>query len=225
MSNCDDLLRQIAELKQRLAKETADMDNTQRVSRLLSNDQTGDPATQVLRRFLGAMDSDSIRQLVRRSLGERETPMGADGRFQNFAQLADWFDELPAEDMGAAAEVLLGDWANKAPGDHAFVTSTVSPEQFADMASEAFPAAGLDYDGLVDFAAQNMVPVQNILEATTRNRVIADLTMQNMLADIRSIRAFMEEAGVPAPVELGRKFATSYEKALLGQRRQEPIRG
>jgi hypothetical protein len=50
MSNCDDLLRQIAELKQRLAKETADMDNTQRVSRLLSNDQAGDPATQMLRR-------------------------------------------------------------------------------------------------------------------------------------------------------------------------------
>ena len=68
MSNCDDLLRQIAELKQRLAKETADMDQTQRVSRLLSNEQTGDPATQMLRRFLGAMDSDSIRQLVRRSL-------------------------------------------------------------------------------------------------------------------------------------------------------------
>jgi len=218
MSNCDDLLRQIAELKQQQARQQADMDHTQRVSRLLSNDQTGDPATQMLRRFLGAMDSDSIRRLVRRSLGERETPMGADGRFQNFAQLADWFDELPAEDMGAAAEVLLGDWASKAPGDHAFVTSTVSPEQFADMASEAFPAAGLDYDALAQFAAQNMVPVQNILEATTRNRVIADLTMQNMLADIRSIRAFMEEAGVPAPVELGRKFATSYEKALLGQR-------
>jgi len=218
MSNCDDLLRQIAELKQRLAKQRADLDHTERVSRALSNEQTGDPATQVLRRFLGAMDSDSIRQLVRRSLGERETPMGADGRFQNFAQLADWFDQLPAEEMGAAAEVLLGDWATKAPGDHVFVTSAVSPEQFADMASAAFPAAGLDYDELVQFAAQNMLSVQNILEATTRNRVIADLTMQNMLADIRSIRAFMEEAGVPAPVELGRKFATSYEKALLGQR-------
>jgi hypothetical protein len=216
--NCDDLLRQIAELKQQQARQQADLDRTERVSRALSNEQTGDPATQMLRRFLGAMDSDSIRQLVRRSLGERETPMGADGRFQNFAQLADWFDELPAEDMGAAAEVLLGDWASKAPGDHAFVTSTVGPEQFADMASAAFPAAGLDYDALVQFAAQNMLPVQNILEATTRNRVIADLTMQNMLADIRSIRAFMEEAGVPAPVELGRKFATSYEKALLGQR-------
>jgi hypothetical protein len=218
MSNCDDLLRQIAELKQRQARQQADLDQTERVSRALSNEQTGDPATQMLRRFLGAMDSDSIRKLVRRSLGERETPMGADGRFQNFAQLADWFDELPAEEMGAAAEVLLGDWASKAPGDHAFVTSTVSPEQFADMASEAFPAAGLDYDALAQFAAQNMLPVQNILEATTRNRVIADLTMQNMLADIRSIRAFMEESGVPAPVELGRKFATSYEKALLGQR-------
>jgi hypothetical protein len=177
MSNCDDLLRQIAELKQRQARQQADLDQTERVSRLLSNEQTGDPATQILRRFLGAMDSDSIRKLVRRSLGERETPMGADGRFQNFAQLADWFDELPAEDMGAAAEVLLGDWASKAPGDHAFVTSTVSPEQFADMASEAFPAAGLDYDALAQFAAQNMLPVQNILEATTRNRVIADLTM------------------------------------------------
>jgi hypothetical protein len=218
MSNCDDLLRQIAELKRQQARQQSDLDYTERVSRLLANDQSGSPVTQMLRRFLGAMDSDSTQQLVRRAMGLRETPMGGDGRFINFAQLADWLDQLPAEEMGAAMEILQGDWASRAPDDFAFVTSKTTPEQFADMASEAFPAAGLDYDALAQFAAQNMLPVQNILEATTRNRVIADLTMQNMLADIRSIRAFMEEAGVPAPVELGRKFATSYEKALLGQR-------
>ena len=81
MSNCDDLLRQIAELKQQQARQQADLDYTERVSRLLANDQSGSPVTQMLRRFLGAMDSESTQQLVRRAMGLRETPMGGDGRF------------------------------------------------------------------------------------------------------------------------------------------------
>ena len=225
MSNCDDLQQQLQALKEEMARLGDDMDRTERVSRMLAQDSVGpdgpdgpDPVTKMWREVVGVADSPSMAARIRRGLGERETPMGVDGKFQNYAQLGDRLDQVKAEEMGAFTEALLGNWADKAPGDFAWVTSTTQPEQWAGWIAKGYQDFGLGYDAMLQAATANTAPFMRLVENGTRLRVLADLAKNNLIEDIGALRGFMQEAGVPAPAELGRKFMASYKKALILER-------
>jgi hypothetical protein len=219
MSNCDDLLQQIQALKDEVRKLSKGADDTERISRAIAGiEESGDPPSRLLQRLLQTIDSEGTQSRVRRGLGARETPMGADGQFTNFKQLADWLDQATAQEVGAFHQAMTGDWQKLAPEDFAFVTKRQTPESVAEIAVTAMRDYDLDRDALVEAFKLDMATVSRIFEVTTRNHVLADIGKQNMLAAIRSIRAFVEEAGVPATPDLVQHFIANYDKALFGHR-------
>lgn len=217
MTNCDDLQRQLAAAEAELARIQGEMAHTERVSKLL-NDGPGDDASRIWRNFVGVVESPTMIAAVRRFLGERETPIGADGRFTNYAQLADRFDEVKAVETGAITEGLLLDWMKHAPEDYAFVTSTTTPEEVAGWVAKGYKDYGLTYEETLAAATKDIQPFLFILENGTRLRAKADIDKHNLIESIAALRGFMQEAGVTPPRELGAKFVENYKKALLMER-------
>lgn len=217
MTNCDDLQQRLAAAEAELRKIQGEMAQTQRVSNLL-NDGPGDDASKIWRNFVGVADSEEVRAAVNRSLGERETPVGMDGRFTNFAQLADRFDDVQAAETGAFTEALLGNWETNAGSDYAFVTATTTPEQFAGWVARGFQDYGVKYDDMLKAANRSIQPFMQIVENGTRLRAMADISKHNLVESVAALRGFMQEAGVTPPRDLGSRFVESYKKALILER-------
>ena len=223
MTNCDDLQRQLAAAEAELARIQGEMAYTQRVSRQIS-DSPGSDVSAIWRNFVGVADSPAVNAAVRRSLGERETPVGMEGRFTNFAQLADRFDDVQAQEMGAVTEALLGNWETRAPGDYAFVTATTTPEQFAGWVANGYRDLNLNYDAMLKAASRSVQPFMQLVENGTRLRTMADISKHNLVESIAALRGFMQEAGDTPPTELGARFVEAYKKALILERHNAKAR-
>lgn len=217
MTNCDDLQQQLAAAEAELRRIQGEMAQTQRVSNLI-NDGPGDDASKIWQRFVGFTDSGVVRSEIKRSLGAREVPAGVEGRFTNFALLADRLDDLAAVETGAVTEGLLLDWMKHAPEDYAFVTSTTSPEEMAGWIAQGYKDYGQTYEATLAAAARDIKPFMYLVENGTRIRAQADFHKFNLIESIAAMRGFMQEAGVTPPRELGAKFVENYKKALLMER-------
>jgi hypothetical protein len=215
--NCDQLLQEVARLREENRQLAQDIGRTERTMRQLDRAGGADEGT-IWDDLTGRLDSVDLQNQVRRSLGDRETPVGADGQFTNFRLLGERMDELKAEEMGVLTEALIGDWKKNAPGDFAWVTQTTQPEEFAQMIAKGYADFGLDYDSMLQAASTNAAPFARLVENGTRLRVLADISKNSLLEDIGAIRGFMQEAGTPPPAELGQKFFESYKKALVLER-------
>jgi hypothetical protein len=148
-------------------------------------------------------------------MGARETPAGIDGRFINYAQLADFLDKVKAADTGAVTESLLLDWMKRSPEDYAFVTSTTTPEQMAGWIAQGYKDYGQTYEGVLKAATRDIQPFMHLVENGTRLRAKADIDVHNLIESIAAMRGFIQEAGTTPPRELGVQFVENYKKALI----------
>ena len=233
MSKCDDLFQQIQALEQRRREiETgySILENSQR-----SADEP-DPARNFVLRDKGtgqeletnfdemwkglANDPDAYQGWAARAAGERSKPIGANGEFENFAQLVDRMGIDNAAQMGAMLQALTGQWAKWNPNDFRMITAVNDKEVFGERLVQAFADAGINIqkDQLSQAIAGNVAPFLGILDNGARAQVYTDITRSNAIRKMEEIAAEVELTGLPPSPGAKGEFVDSYIKALFAHR-------
>lgn len=231
MSNCDDLFQQIQALQQ----QRRDLESG-RSSLLNRQNEQPDPAKRFVLRdkttgqelevnfeqmWRGlANEPDQYQGWALRAAGERSRPVGADGEFENFAQLIDRMGMDSAVEMGAMLQAATGQWAKWNPDDFRLITSVNDKEAFTSRLSEAFAQAGIDIknDQLSQAIAGNVAPFMSILDNGARAQVYADITRSNAIRKMDQIAMEVETTGLPPSREAKIEFVDAYVKSLFAHR-------
>jgi hypothetical protein len=157
-NSCDDIFQQLQELERR-DKELRDQLSANQLRLAQLKSQPDAPTPQIRATFrtadgklleltdtevdrfipelLSQMDTPEIEGLVARSLGEMSTPMGINGRFENYRRLIAQFGRLEnVEDLGKITEALWSTWKKVYPNDYGFVTKSFGQEQATALANQ-----------------------------------------------------------------------------------------
>lgn len=173
------------------------------------------------------MSSSETGDLVLRSLGEGATPVGADGRFENYRRLLGQLGDLTeAEDWGRITEMLYSTWRDFMPQDHAFVLRPFGQPEVDAMTRllrDQFPGGEQEAGAAIIKAIQdNAVGFQGLAERKVRIRFMADLAKFNYHDAIKEAADALEAIpGQALPPELRQQMFSFFKVALLAERQDK----
>lgn len=167
--------------------------------------------------FANRMSSTELDRIVARGLGERATPVGAEGRFTNYRQLLENANIQNAEDYARLSEALVGTWRDMAPGDYAFVTDTFGRDRVLQSVADAYREF-TDADTIAAALANNSAGFMNLAERMTRLRFLADTAKTNYLSTLDTIIEYMQGTQAPVPQGLKQRAFSEYKLALMAER-------
>lgn len=232
MANCDDLFQQIQALQQR-RQEITDADGVLRSSQepperdpaknfVFRDKTTGQELETNYDEMWQDMASDPRKMAAwaERAAGERRTPIGSDGEFENLAQMVDRMGFDSAARMAAMLQALTGDWAKYSPSDFHAITAINDKSVVADRLQRAFEDAGIKIrsDQLSQAIAANAAPFMGILDNAAKLQVFADITRTNAIRKMQAIADEVDVTGLPPSVEAKGEFVDAYIKSLFAHR-------
>ena len=232
MANCDDLFQQIQALQQ---KRQA-LDEVDGVLRSESSPPEEDPARRFVFRDRRtgqnletnfsemwndlARDPQALQEYAERAAGARSKPAGANGEFENFAQMVDRMGVDSAVRLGSMLQALTGDWAKYSPSDFNLITEVNDSSAFASRLQRAFEDAGIQIskDQLSQAIATNVAPFVNILNNATKLQVFSDITRNNAIGKMQAIADEVAATGLPPTPAAKAEFVDAYIKSLFAHR-------
>ena len=233
MANCDEIFQKIQELQrqrdaltEQINQQTEMLDPKDRVDParvfIARDKQTGldvevsfDEMFDAVRRA----DSPMMQEWAARAAGERITPVGSDGQFQNLRQMVDRMGVEDAQQMAAMVQAITGRWEELNPRDWNAVTQINDRKIFVQRLADAFAESGvrLDKDSISQGVAENVAPFLTILNRQTKLQVFADVTRQTLLERMAEVRKAVAAAGEASP-EVKYAFMDAAAKAIFAQR-------
>lgn len=229
MSNCDELFQRIRALED---KKQAFHDARGALHSMASED---DPVDRFV--FRGkdgqsyeasfdeiwkqiSQDPLATRAFAEMAAQQRLKPYGAEGQFENFAQLVDRMGLDQAADLGALLTRFTGDWEKVNPSDFARVTAVQDPEMFRARLARAFADAGIaiDQDRIGQAVTKNVGPFLGILDNQDRLRALEAVTRHNLVKKLEVLRDQIAATGVAPTREAKAAFMRDYYTAIYAHR-------
>ncbi len=229
MPNCDDIFQQIQALegkKQGLneasAQLSADVEEPDPVGRFVFRGKDGQNYEASFDEIWKQVSQDPLatRALAEIAAEGRVKPNGAEGQFENFAQLVDRMGLDSAADLGALLFRFTGDWEKANPSDFSRVIAQQDPETFKARLAAAFGEAGvaINEDRLAQMVSRNVAPFLGVLDNQNRLRTLEIITRNNVIKKVEALRDQIAETGVAPTREAKVAFMKDYYTAIYSHR-------